>query len=231
MQAHGGPDQSLADRVAELERQVISLRKSALARDTFRLGDRQFHYVARDGNRTWDNERAVELPVAHAAVAELGDPEATIEVGNVLAHYYPVAHPVLDKYERHRAVVWNQDVVDFRPPVPPALIVSISTLEHVGYSEEPRDPAKFGLAVGALRSWLRANGRLLFTVPLGYNPAVLPFLEEAMDDPMCDARFLRRTTLDNRWEETSLSLVRGADYGSPFPAANAIAIVEVRAPG
>ena len=40
--------------------------------------------------------------------------------------------------------------------------------------------------------------------------------------------FMRRLTLDNLWEQTTLSSVRDARYGDPFPAANALAIVEAR---
>jgi hypothetical protein len=37
-----------------------------------------------------------------------------LEVGNVLSHYFPVHHDVLDKYEKAKGVI-NEDVVEFSP--------------------------------------------------------------------------------------------------------------------
>jgi SAM-dependent methyltransferase len=49
-------------------------------------------------------------------------------------------------------------------------IVCCSTIEHVGWDEEPRDPEKALRALRHLRGLLAADGRMLVTVPLGYNP-------------------------------------------------------------
>ena len=48
---------------------------------------------------TWLNERAVEVPVFRALVAGQA-PAHVLEVGNVLSHYGPVGHEVVDRYER-----------------------------------------------------------------------------------------------------------------------------------
>ena len=64
-----------------------------------------------------------------------------LEVGNVLSWYGPVHHDVLDKYEVTSGVI-NQDVVDFVPRHQYNVIVAISTIEHVGWDETPRDPTK-----------------------------------------------------------------------------------------
>jgi len=85
----------------------------------------------------------------------------------------------------------------------------------------------FRRAVEAVIDWLAPSGRLLFTVPLGYNPAVLEYL----DGPSPEVSlmlFMRRLTLDNEWEQATLAAVRDCGYDRPFPAANAIAIVEAR---
>jgi hypothetical protein len=152
-----------------------------------------------------------------------------LEVGNVLGHYFDTVHPVLDKYEQEEHVTWNEDVVTFQPPFAPELVLSISTLEHVGHSERPRDRTKFRLAVDAIVSWLAPGGRLLFTVPLGYNPAV----REYLDSPhslRTSVRCLRRTTLYNLWVQAAYTEVCDVRYNRPFPCANAIAIVEVTGP-
>ena len=59
------------------------------------------------------------------------------EVGSVLSHYFPINHDVLDKYEKGHGVI-NQDVVDFKPHNKYDLIVSISTLEHVGFDDNTK---------------------------------------------------------------------------------------------
>jgi hypothetical protein len=217
---------ALVERLERLEAQVQALRMSTLAERRFVLdGESYIYHVAR-GNRTWDNERAVELPVMWRELRRHGGGAGVLEVGNVLGHYYDTGHPVLDKYEQHGRVTWNEDVVAFRPPFAPELVLSVSTLEHVGFSESPRDPAKFRQAIDALAGWLAPGGRLVFTVPIGYNPAVGEYLDSP-DARRLAVRCLRRVTLDNLWVQADYEEVRDTRYNRPFPCANAIAIVEV----
>ena len=87
----------------------------------------------------------------------------------MLAHYMPVDHEVVDKYERAPGVR-NVDVLDL--PAEPAydLVIAISTLEHVGRDETPREPERAVRALEHLRRLLRPGGTLFATVPVGYNP-------------------------------------------------------------
>ena len=218
----------LLDRIERLESELRALRMSTLAERRFVLDGDILPYHASPKNRTWDNERAVEIPVVWRALERRGHSGGVLEVGNVLGHYFEIAHPVLDKYEQHATVTWHEDIVTFEPPFAPELILSISTLEHVGRSEVPRDPEKFQEAVDAVTGWLAPGGRLLFTVPLGYNPAVRAYLDSP-HPPRATVRCMRRTTLDNLWVQADYAEVRDFRYGSPFPCANAIAIVEVAA--
>lgn len=92
-----------------------------------------------------------------------------LEVGNVLAHYGLVRErSIVDKYEREGAVL-NVDVCDFNPSDRFDAIVSISTLEHVGWDEHPRDPPKVDRAMLHLQSLLAPGGAMLITCPLGAN--------------------------------------------------------------
>ena len=88
----------------------------------------------------------------------------------MLSHYMPVAHEVVDKYERAPGVR-NVDVLDLPPEPAYDLIVSVSTLEHVGRDERPREPER---AVQRARAPARGScgpgGELFATVPVGYNP-------------------------------------------------------------
>jgi SAM-dependent methyltransferase len=151
-----------------------------------------------------------------------------LEVGNCLAHFHAHDHDVLDKYERAPGVR-NEDVVDFRPEAPYDLVLSVSTLEHVGWDEEPREPGKVRRAIEHLRGFLAPGGTLWFTVPLGYNPEVDRLVRER-DLPLTDLRFLRRTSgATNRWREVGYEAARDAEYGRPYRAANAVAVGTVRA--
>lgn len=199
---------------------------SALADRRFVLDGESHTYFVSSGNRTWDNERAVEIPVIWSELERRKGSEGVLEVGNVLAHYFEITHPVLDKHERHQNVTWNEDVVEFRPPFVPDLVLSVSTLEHVGHSDTPRDPGRFRAAIDAIVSWLSPGGRLVFTVPLGYNPAVRSYLDSP-NIAGTAVRCLRRATLDNLWVQADYTEVRDFRYDQPFPCANAIAIVEV----
>jgi hypothetical protein len=216
----------LMERIQQLEEQMQALRMSTLAERRFQFDGVSHPYHVARGNRTWDNERAVEVPIVWSELQRRGHSRGVIEVGNVLGHYFPIEHPVLDRYERSETVTWNEDVVTFQPPFAPELVISISTLEHVGHSEKPPDRAKFGLALEAILGWLAPGGRLLFTVPIGYNPAVRDYLD-APHAARTSLRCMRRATLDNLWEQADYAEVRDFRYNRPLPCANAIAIVEL----
>jgi len=118
-------------------------------------------------NRTWRNERAVEVPLARAFLEQHEGP--VLELGNVLTNYGLTGHLVVDKYER-RPGVHSIDVVDYHPAERFGAIITVSTLEHVGWDEDPRDPEKIPRAIQNLRRLLLPSGRLFSSCPLSYNP-------------------------------------------------------------
>jgi SAM-dependent methyltransferase len=139
-------------------------------RGTFAFQGERHPYLFHPHKRTWLTERAVEVPVVQAIVDRHAGARV-LEVGNVLSHYRPQRHLVVDKYE-HAPGVLNRDVLELGDLGPFDLVVAISTVEHVGWDETPRDPAKAVSAIGALRSLLAPGGTLVVTVPVGYNPAL-----------------------------------------------------------
>jgi len=180
-----------------------------------------YPYFYHPYNETYRNERAVEIPIVWSIVQRV-PPERVLEVGNVLSHYFPTRHDVVDKYEQARRVQ-NVDVVDFRPTHPYDLIVSISTLEHVGFNEKPLEPEKPWRAIGNLRRCLSPQGSLVITLPMGANPHLDRMLQEGripLDDPLC----LRRISADNRWRETSWEDIRHARYRHPYHNANGLLV-------
>jgi hypothetical protein len=133
-------------------------------------------YVVHPYNATWRAERCVELPYARAFLARRSG--RGLEVGNVLSHYGPVSHRIVDKYERAPGVE-NIDVLDIEAQ---ALdyVVCLSTLEHVGWDEPERDPDKALVALAKLREVLAPTGRLLVSFRLGHHPRLTDAVQKGL---------------------------------------------------
>lgn len=117
-------------------------------------------------NVTAANERAVEVPVALAFIAE-HDERPMLEVGNVLSHYGVTGHDIVDLYE-HAPGVSNIDVFDVEGTWP--TIVSVSTVEHIGWTPgRASDPSAASAAIEHMRSLLAPGGHLLVTAGLGQH--------------------------------------------------------------
>jgi SAM-dependent methyltransferase len=192
---------------------------------SFTLGGDSYVCVHHRHNFTWLNERAVELSVAKRAL-DVADRGRVLEVGDVLGHYFRCEHAVVDKYEHGRRVI-PIDVLDYRPREGYDLVVSVSTLEHVGWDEEPRDPGRAQAAVEHLARLLTPGGRLLVTLPVGYNRA----LDRAIADgstPFSSVRALRRENGGRTWRELPPSEVWDAPYDLLLFTASAILVCEAR---
>jgi hypothetical protein len=221
-------------RQALAERGVIYVaRLAALAavfplwRLWFRVRPRRFdflsvryEYFLHGYNLTWCNERAVEVPIVWAAVRGR-DGGSVLEVGNVLAHYFATRHEVIDKFEQG-AAIRNEDVETFRSPARYDLIVSISTLEHVGWDEQPQDPAKLGRALANLSAHLAPGGRLLVTLPLGYN-APMDAQLAAGTLPFTRCHYLERSGMLT-WREAGMAEAARATYAGRWPGAGGLVI-------
>lgn len=185
-------------------------------------------YLRHAYNYTWLNERAVEVPLALAELDAAGPAARVLEIGNVLAHYRPGTHAVVDKYEQAPGVR-NVDVVDIGTggdlPGPFDLILAVSTLEHVGLDEDVRDPDKPARAISHLASLLAPGGRLWCTFPVGYNAGLDARLQA---DGLGFTRLtaLRRTGRDNRWEQVPVDSVWGTGYDWLLYTAQAIVVAE-----
>jgi SAM-dependent methyltransferase len=192
----------------------------------FTVGQRKYSYFYHKYNKTWLCERTVEIPIVWDIVQKSkGD---ILEVGNVLSHYYEVHHNIVDKFEKAQDVI-NQDVVDLCLPKKYDLIISISTLEHVGWDEDPkshnviREPEKIIKALDNLRGLLKPNGKIVITLPVGHNRDLDEALKNGtirFDKQVC----LKRISKDNRWVEANWEEVKNLRYDSPFACANGLII-------
>jgi hypothetical protein len=202
-----------------LHRLWIYLSRKLFAAPTFDFAGRKHRHLVHPF--ALDNERTVEVAIAHEFLRDKMTGEI-LEVGNVLSNYFSFPHDVVDKYEQTPGVI-NEDIVSFAPGKKYDVIMALSTLEHVGWDETPREPEKIIRAIARLKELLWDGGTLLVTMPLGYNPYVDDLVRTGKIG-LTEVRYMRRTTPDNQWREAPLAEVADARYGSPFPYANAIMI-------
>lgn len=199
----------------------ISKRKTSNNR--FSCGLTEYKYDTRKKNDVRYSERTVELPIA---IKYVNDCKGSIlEVGNVLNQYYHFPHTVVDKYEISQGVI-NTDIVDFVPNTKYDLVISISTLEHVGFDEEEQDSTKILKSLDKLFSATKDGGTILISVPLGHNPHLDIYLKNGIIKAP-DMHLLKRTSYKNEWIEQSLDLLNTEKfvYGSPYPYANYVLVM------
>lgn len=182
---------------------------------TFTWWDTELDYCTDDYNSAALNERAVEIPIAsHFVDQQHGD---GLEVGRVLGHHRPTSWTVLDRYEPGAV---NADVFEWDQPVD--WIVSVSTLEHVRWDEEPREAVGSERALRHLLGLLRPGGRMLVTVPVGYHETFDLALLTGKIPNLKRACTLVRT--GGAWEQTDT--LTPLPYGLTTPWAESVWIGE-----
>lgn len=184
----------------------------------FSFGGQELAYTLTRYNFSFLNERTVEIAIADRFLGERTG--RLLEFGNVLGHYGYTGHTVVDKYETAPGV-HNVDIVDFRPEQPYDTVVAISTLEHVGWDESPREPDKVLRAVGVVRDCIADGGRALVTIPVGYNDRIDAALR-AGEVEFPQESWLVRVNKRNEWLETDRQDALTRKYGRPFINANAL---------
>ncbi len=188
---------------------------------SFVLNSKSYSYFTRPYNRTWKNERGVEISIILDFLAQ-NKSKRILEFGNVLSHYFKISHDVVDKYEVCKDI-FNLDVIDFHPKILYDAIFSISTLEHVGWDEIPQDPPKLIKAVDKLISLLLPSGQLILTVPIGYNTYLDNWLKNK-SFPWESILFLKRTSAENDWVQVEDDSIWNVQYNQPYICANGIAV-------
>lgn len=189
----------------------------------FSFNGTPYRYFIHLYNTTWKCERAVEIPIVMHWIAQKGFTNI-LEVGNVLSHYFDFEHDVVDKYEKAEGVI-NADVLDFVTDKRYDLIVAISTLEHVGWDEEPKEPQKVLRCIHYLKKLLSNGGTLIFTVPAGYNSYLDDIIRKFAIEHAQFFHFKRVNM--NRWLQSEFRDIDGLIYGFPWGAANGLTIVSL----
>ncbi len=209
-------------------------------------------------------ERAVEIPVALNFLTTLEKKDNILEIGNTLSHYenslseYIGIRPrrIVDKFEVALGID-NVDFMDIPSEEKYDVIVSISTVEHIGQGVEPSSKA-YGeqiqirdleaplKAIAKIYDLLSVEGKALITVPFGkltdygwfiqFNQEYLDILVTKYQIPKkaISYSFMRildmEITSSNPWEiwvEEKAERLVNVEYNYPYPCANAIAIIEI----
>lgn len=187
----------------------------------FSFRNKYYNYFYHLYNCTCLNERAVEIPIIWEVMKSFKG-KRILEVGNVLSHYFSVSHDILDKYDKGERVI-SQDAVDFNPCQRYDLIVSISTLEHVGWDEEPKDPEKSLFAIERLKQCLSPEGKMVVTLPLGYNPEMDQLLKKGRIK-FDNQYFFKKISNNNDWKEVNQKEVDGIRYDNSNMSARGLII-------
>jgi SAM-dependent methyltransferase len=195
-----------------------------LPRRSFQWDGVTIDYFYHRYNTTWANERAVEVPIAKRYLEGI-EPANLLEVGNVMAHYGVLGHAIVDKYEPAAGII-NEDIIDYAPGRKFELILSVSTFEHIGFDDDTSDRSgeKILKAIGRCRTLLGPKGRLVITVPLGYNPD-LDLLVKSKKLGCARDRYLYRTGF-TEWKECDQATALDHPYMSAFPYANSLLFAE-----
>lgn len=203
--------------------------KIVRSNNKFIFRNKEYYYFVHE--KSWATERVVEIPIV---LDYINKNKKILEVGNVLSQFVDIEWDIVDKFEIADGVI-NEDIIEFKPKEKYDLIISISTLEHIGFNEqvglgelvksdEEEDNNKILEAINNLKNnCLRPNGKIIATVPLGYN--------KKMDKKLFDNKlgfdelfFLKRVSKSNEWKEIEKNDVLEPQYGYPYPCANYICV-------
>lgn len=214
---------SLYSQLKDAVRPAIAKWQSLLHRgEQFRFRGKEYPYFFCAYNSTWRNERVVEIPVLEDFLRGVPE-EEILEIGNVTWHYWPTrTHKVVDRYEKGVGVD-NMDVVDIPDTVKYRRIVAISTIEHVGFDEVPRDPKKIAQALRVLSGLLVPGGEALITIPIGYNPLLDADLHSGAVS-FDEMAFLRRRESGWGWREAKGDECWDVPYTKRTQAGNALVV-------
>lgn len=197
----------------------LNLRKYFTKRKVFEFNGKKIPYFLHAYNSAWENERTIEIPIIREYLEKN---KKILEIGNVLSHYFSCKHDILDKYEIYEGVI-NQDAAEFKSKKKYDLIVSISTLEHIGWDEKPRDNKKIFRTIKNLTSQLERNGKIVATIPLGYNNSLDNLIKIGKIN-FHETYFMKRISGKNLWVQVNQINLDDISYNFPFPNANVVFI-------
>ena len=207
---------------------TLHFLKTKKTKNTFTFQKKNIEYLDHPYNHTKYNERSVEVPLVWSFLKNKKT-KRILELGHVLSHYYPYfSHTIVDKYEIDKQVI-NEDMLTYIPRKKFDVIVSISTIEHIGWDEPKKEKMKIPKVLAHLYDLLTPGGECFCTFPIGYNK----YLDEHFmkgNLPFSKITLLKRVSLGNEWREIAREEVKDIKYGAPFPNSNVIGVGIMKKP-
>lgn len=165
-------------------------------------------------NNPSGNERRVELPVAFWFMNEYK--ENLIEIGEVTPFYDDPKHKVYDLVNQHEKTILKDGIdVDYKD----ANVVSISTIEHVGFGDYGHAKVK-DKAWNLYKKISKESKNYLISFPVGYNRE----LEQTLTDWNVKYIIMKRDA-NNNWTMAKGQLFTDFEYNDPYYAGNAVAFL------
>jgi len=178
---------------------------SSESEDTFRFLGKQYEYFSHPYNRARDNMRTLEVPIIRRILYQQPVAARILEIGNVLSHYLPLGSvPTWDVLDLQEGPI-HKDLRTWEAKQRYDLIVSISTLEHIGFGkfDDTLGATDYSAIILKIRSLLAKGGKAYITIPTGYNPILDKHLfYEALDVEVYGC--MERVDDKGTWEECSL---------------------------
>jgi hypothetical protein len=195
---------------------------------TFQFAGHRLYYFFHHHNCGWPphkcTERTVELAVANRWLD--GVEGAVWEIGAVTPYYWPGrVSAVIDPADGHRLVTHQQSMFDL--DLTGRVVLSISTLEHIGSGEYGLEQSIDG-APQALQKIFAESPRFLVTFPVGCNKALDQFVFDAPSLPadVC-MRYVVRAPDGLTWREARNPAEARRPYGCDGRNwGNSVAILE-----
>ena len=192
----------------------------------FSFVGKKYSYFAHSYNRATENMRTIEIPIIKE-ILRLG-PLHVLEIGNVLSHYGLIRWPVLDKYERGTMVI-NEDLKTYETRMPFDLIVSISTIEHIGFGKYTHTtlpkPSMTDIFL-KIKSLLTPAGTAYITVPVGFNPNLDRYLVSNPSEIQI-VGCMRRINNINDWKEcTLIQAIEEDKYRGDYPWSKGMVVLK-----
>lgn len=124
--------------------------------------------------------------------------------------------------------VINKNALTYKSKNKFDLILAISTFEHIGKDEIKKYPTKIIKVINNLKKQLNKNGKIIFSVPIGYNNDLDKIIQDNQLAINVET-YLERNSKINTWINTNKKSAFKRKYNSPYPNANAIMIGEIKA--
>jgi hypothetical protein len=187
---------------------------------TFIFNEVEYNYYIAKHNYTYYNERCIELPIIFNLIEN--EKQNILEIGNVTSHYKIPNHIIVDKYEKNKFVI-NEDILTFNPKNKFDLICSISTIEHIGWDDYPKDDSKVSKCISRVNEFLNEGGQFIATAPMGYNTNLDNLiLNKSLG--FSEYYFMKRITKSGKWIQIYEGDIINPQYNYPFSSANILFI-------